>query len=224
MERVVDLDRAADEVAERRPGWSSRGLVVGPVTWRDESAPWPQRLETERSRVGDPDSIGVHFSGSGGAELVIVLFRGGWADVDFIATLAALSLTACTSTGSPTAATAATTAASSQAPASTPTPDSGKTALEAAVRAYSKAYFAGNATTGYAMLSKRCTAAVDKDVYAVAIATEAKAYGKQTIKTLTVEQLSGDLARVSYTYSVPLLNQKSQPWTREGGTWHYDAC
>ena len=87
MERVVDLDRAADEVAERRPGWSSRGLVVGPVTWRDESAPWPQRLETERSRVGDPDSIGVHFSGSGGAELVIVLFRGGWADVDFIATL-----------------------------------------------------------------------------------------------------------------------------------------
>lgn len=144
-----------------------------------------------------------------------------------IAVLAALNLTACTSTGSPTAATAATSAtsaASSQAPASSPTPDSGKTALEAAVRAYSKAYFAGDATTAYRLFSKRCTAAVDKDVYAVAIAAEAKAYGKQAIKTLTVEQLSGDLARVSYTYSVPLLNQKSQPWTREGGAWHYDAC
>lgn len=142
------------------------------------------------------------------------------------AALVALSLTACSSTPAAPAA-AGTTATSSpqSAAATTSAPaDTGSAALEAAVRAYSKAYFAGDATTGYAMLSKRCTTSVDKDIYAAAIATEAKAYGKQAIKTLTVEQLSGDLARVSYTYSVPLLNQKSQPWTRENGAWHYDAC
>ncbi|SPF07438.1 hypothetical protein SMA5143A_8296 [Streptomyces sp. MA5143a] len=35
----------------------------------------------------DPDSVGVVLSGPGEAELSVVLFRGGWADVDFIAGL-----------------------------------------------------------------------------------------------------------------------------------------
>lgn len=45
--------------------------------------PWPQQLETDRAQVGDPDSIGVHITGCSDAELLVVLFRGGWADVDF---------------------------------------------------------------------------------------------------------------------------------------------
>ncbi|MFF0065723.1 hypothetical protein ACFYRC_30060 [Streptomyces sp. NPDC005279] len=32
----------------------------------------------------EPDSIGVLISGPGEAELSVVLFRGGWADVDFV--------------------------------------------------------------------------------------------------------------------------------------------
>ncbi|MGW0731945.1 hypothetical protein [Streptomyces sp. NPDC002851] len=82
MERIVDLDRAAVEITERRRSWKRAGLVVEAVTWRDEAAPWPQDLETERGRVEDPDSIGVMISGPNGAELGVVLFRGGWADVD----------------------------------------------------------------------------------------------------------------------------------------------
>lgn len=57
------------------------------MTWRDAEASWPQPLETDRARVHDPDSVGVVISGPGEAELSVVLFRGGWADVDFIAGL-----------------------------------------------------------------------------------------------------------------------------------------
>ncbi|MDG5805800.1 hypothetical protein P9869_24705 [Streptomyces ossamyceticus] len=87
MDRVVDLDEVAAVVAGRTVGWRSAGLEVGQVTWRDAEASWPQPLETDRARVNDPDSVGVVISGPGGAELSIVLFAGGWADVDFIADL-----------------------------------------------------------------------------------------------------------------------------------------
>lgn len=87
METIVDLDEAAAEVAARTPGWRAAGLVVGEMTWRDETAPWPQRLETDRTRVADPDSVGVLVSGPEETQLSVVLFRGGWADVDYLASM-----------------------------------------------------------------------------------------------------------------------------------------
>ncbi|MFB7616770.1 hypothetical protein [Kitasatospora sp. NPDC056181] len=84
MERFVDLDRAAGELAVRTGRWRAAGLVVRPVTWRDGRARWPQPLATDRARVADPDSVGVHLSGPAESELLVVLFRGGWADVDFL--------------------------------------------------------------------------------------------------------------------------------------------
>jgi len=57
-------------------------VLVGAVTWRDYAAPWPSKLEWDRNLVADPDSLGVEISGPGDATVVIVLFRGGWADVD----------------------------------------------------------------------------------------------------------------------------------------------
>ncbi|WP_327088365.1 hypothetical protein OIE66_39605 [Nonomuraea sp. NBC_01738] len=85
MERIVDLDLAAAQIAVRLPDWEARGLLVGSVTWRDEAAPWPQPLETERARVADPDSIGIRFSSSSDdTEMEIVLYRGGWADLDVL--------------------------------------------------------------------------------------------------------------------------------------------
>ncbi len=84
MDYVIDLDHAADEIARRRPGWELAGLSVEAVTWRDYAAPWPQTLERDRNLVTDPDSIGVEISGPGDARLFIVLFRGGWADVDAV--------------------------------------------------------------------------------------------------------------------------------------------
>ncbi|MFF3323647.1 hypothetical protein [Streptomyces sp. NPDC002889] len=85
MERVIDLDEAAAAVADRQSAWQAAGLVAEPVTWRDEAASWPQQLETDRSRVTDPDSIGVHVHGPQEAELIVVLYRGGWADIDYMA-------------------------------------------------------------------------------------------------------------------------------------------
>jgi hypothetical protein len=81
MGRVVDLDEVAAVLADQSVGWRS-------VTWRDAEASCPQPLETDRARVHDPDSVGVVISGPGEAELSVVLFRGGWADVDFVASLA----------------------------------------------------------------------------------------------------------------------------------------
>ncbi|MFH9355586.1 hypothetical protein [Kitasatospora sp. NPDC017646] len=85
MEQVIDLDRAAVEVTERRRTWERQGLTVGHMTWRDEVAPWPKHLETDRSSVTEPDSIGILITGPSDAELSVILFRGGWADIDFMA-------------------------------------------------------------------------------------------------------------------------------------------
>lgn len=102
--------------------------------------------------------------------------------------------------------------------------DSSRDDLEAAVRAYSAAYFRPDPTAAYSMMSKRCAAKADPVVYAAIVREGVKGYGHQAIKSLTVDQVSGDLGRVSYTYSVPKLSQSGQPWAREGGRWLYDAC
>ncbi|MEU5951040.1 hypothetical protein [Streptomyces sp. NPDC047525] len=87
MERRIDLDLAAAQISARRRQWTTAGLVAGPLTWRDAAADWPWRLEQDRSRVEDPDSVGISIAGPADAELLVVLFRGGWADVDFLASL-----------------------------------------------------------------------------------------------------------------------------------------
>ncbi|AOP47999.1 hypothetical protein [Streptomyces lydicus] len=87
MDRVVDLDEVAVVLAERAVGWTAAGLEVRRATWRDAEASWPQPLETDRDRVRDPDSVGMVISGQAETVLSVVLFRGGWADVDFVAGL-----------------------------------------------------------------------------------------------------------------------------------------
>jgi len=44
------------------------------------------------------------------------------------------------------------------------------------------------------------------------------------VKSVSVDQLSGDLARISIDVGVPALARSGSPWTREGGQWKYDAC
>ncbi|MEU6756961.1 hypothetical protein [Streptomyces sp. NPDC046685] len=139
-----------------------------------------------------------------------------------LAAATALALTGCSNDPAPAD------KPTSPAPASTPaapTADPARADLEKAVRAYSNAYFKPDGAAAYATLSKRCAAkAGDADIFTAIIDTAAKAYGKQEIQTLTIDQLAGDMARVSYTYSVPKLNQTSQPWAREAGAWKYDGC
>lgn len=85
MERIVDLDQAAAEITTRQPRWRRIGLAVGALTWRDGTTRWPQPFQTDRTQVSDPDSVGVRISGPRETELQIVLFRGGWADLDYYA-------------------------------------------------------------------------------------------------------------------------------------------
>lgn len=88
MDRVIDLDQAAAQIARRVPVWSSWGLRPGAVTWRDGAASWPQRVETDRSRIENPDSVGIRIEHTGDLfpALGVVLYRGGWADVDALTT------------------------------------------------------------------------------------------------------------------------------------------
>jgi hypothetical protein len=142
-----------------------------------------------------------------------------------LAVLAALALAGCSSSGSDDDAPAAPgTAAATGRPAAGKAASSDKDALTAAVKAYSAAYFKPDPDAGYALLSKRCRAQIGSEAYRTALTQAVSTYGHQAVKAVTVDSLSGDMARVSYTYSVPALNQQGQPWVREGNAWRYDAC
>ncbi len=84
MDRLVDLDVVAAELARCRPEWVRRGLAVGEFTWRDAAAPWPQPIVTDRAAVAEPESLGVVFREAGGGEAELVLWCGGWADLNVL--------------------------------------------------------------------------------------------------------------------------------------------
>jgi hypothetical protein len=121
---------------------------------------------------------------------------------------------------------AVTTPATVQATTPTPTTSAGddKAALVDAVRAYSAAFFKPDPASGWALLSKGCKDTTSRTAYAAELTAAVKVYGHQQVKTVTVDQIAGGLARVSYTYSVPTLDQNRQPWALEDGAWKYDGC
>ena len=59
---------------------------AGATTWRDGAGTWPHSLESDRSLVVDPDSVGVRIQGPGNSEAEAVLFRGALADAGGITT------------------------------------------------------------------------------------------------------------------------------------------
>lgn len=82
MDRLVDLDAVAAELHTRRAGWEGRGLQVGAFTWRDAQAPWPQPIVTDRALVADPESLGMTMDAAPSRHAELVLWSGGWADLD----------------------------------------------------------------------------------------------------------------------------------------------
>ncbi|MFM9595742.1 hypothetical protein ACKI1J_24220 [Streptomyces scabiei] len=96
--------------------------------------------------------------------------------------------------------------------------------LEASVRAYTKALFSGDGPTGYKLLSERCKKEMTPAQFQTMADQGHNDYGSLEIKTISVDQISGDLARVSYGVGVPQFERKAQPWAREDGTWRWDAC
>lgn len=96
-------------------------------------------------------------------------------------------------------------------------------ALDAAVRAYSADFLAGDATAAYARTSERCRTVLEEDVFAAIVASAAEAYGDEEITDLESE-VDGNSATVSYEYEDETLNQEDEPWVLEDGEWHLDDC
>ncbi len=78
---TIDLDAAAAEIESRRAEWDSAGLHMGPLTWRDASRGWPWQL-VARELALLPDSVGFRVTKEP-ATGAVVLFDGGWADVEW---------------------------------------------------------------------------------------------------------------------------------------------
>lgn len=115
--------------------------------------------------------------------------------------------------------------ASSSTPKAATTPTADDTAdLTAAVRDYTAALFSGDAT-GYGYVSARCRKQMPEAEWVATAEDAHQQYGAQKATGVTVDQLSGDLARVSYgAGNIPQFEREGQPWTREDGTWRWDAC
>ena len=56
--------------------------MVGTFTWRDAAAAWPQAIVTDRASVTHPESLGMTLDAGDGAEALLVLWTGGWADLE----------------------------------------------------------------------------------------------------------------------------------------------
>lgn len=83
MEHLVDLDELARRLQGPLAEWS-RHARVGPLTWRDERAAWPQPITSDRGSVEVPESLGVRIE-YGEDEIEICVWTGGWADVVWVA-------------------------------------------------------------------------------------------------------------------------------------------
>jgi hypothetical protein len=82
VDDLIDLDAAAVEIERRAEAWGAAGLEVGELTWRDQGGGWPPRIISTRADATDPDSVGVRLRKQP-MEASVVLFKGGWADVEF---------------------------------------------------------------------------------------------------------------------------------------------
>lgn len=95
-------------------------------------------------------------------------------------------------------------------------------ALEAATRAYSEAYLGGDERTASDLLSARCKTRIAD--FGGLVASAHELYGDARYLSFKVDQLSGSLARVTYTFDNHDLDQKQEPWVYENGGWKDDDC
>jgi hypothetical protein len=99
-----------------------------------------------------------------------------------------------------------------------------RTAVAKAVKAYSAALVAGKGKTAFPMLSARCRKVIGASGFTALAAQAHHTYPHATIKKITVTDVKGTRAHVTYTYSAAILNQKKQPWVKEKGAWRWNGC
>lgn len=146
------------------------------------------------------------------------------------ALLALTTLAACSSSNddktapsTPTVSTPSSEPSPAEAPTN-PSTNTSTAALEKAVRDYTAALFNGT-ESGHDYLSARCKKQMDKAAWTTMAKGAHQQYGSQKATNIRVDQISGDLARVSYgAGNIPQFEREGQSWTREGGTWRWDAC
>ncbi|UUW89383.1 hypothetical protein [Pimelobacter simplex] len=144
-----------------------------------------------------------------------------------IVAVAALA-SGCGEDGEPDKAAASTPAASTppSGARSTPSPTGGGEPgndLRNAVQAYSDAFLSGEPTASYDLLSARCRDRHSLSYWTGVITAASDRYGEPLPIKSYAEKVSGDMARVTYTYSVAEINQTDEPWVNENG-WKNDDC
>ena len=82
MDHLVDLDDVASQLSSVLVKWRN-SATVGPLTWRDAAAPWPQPIVSVRGSVVIPESVGLRLQRDDD-EMQVVVWAGGWADVDIV--------------------------------------------------------------------------------------------------------------------------------------------
>jgi hypothetical protein len=97
-------------------------------------------------------------------------------------------------------------------------------ALATAVRAYSAAFLGGDGGAAYDMLSGRCKERLPRVTFVQMVDVAKAQFGPLPVQSLTVDQVAGDLGRVTYTFSKAELDQRGEPWVREAGAWKVDDC
>jgi hypothetical protein len=92
------------------------------------------------------------------------------------------------------------------------------------VQAYSDGYLADEPVEVYNRLSNRCKQRMPLSSFTrLSVAANQLYGGPLPIQTFKAN-IQGNLARATYTYRVPAINQTQEPWVREHGQWHQDDC
>lgn len=81
MERALDLDAVAASLRQRMARWTAKGMTVGPLTWADGQTTVNQ-ITTHREDVRGEYSVGVRIR-DGAQEGELVVYAGGWCDLDY---------------------------------------------------------------------------------------------------------------------------------------------
>lgn len=99
-----------------------------------------------------------------------------------------------------------------------------RASLEESVRNYSAAYLGGHPESAHALLSARCQDRLSLAELTAATTAAQRLYGGARMTALDIDTLEGSLARVTYRYDNPAIDQLAEPWTKEDGQWRQDDC
>lgn len=87
-----------------------------------------------------------------------------------------------------------------------------------------RVFLGGDADAAWNLLSTRCRDRLARSDFATAVGQARNIYGGASMTSLEVDTLEGTIARVTYRYDDPSLDQEREPWVLEDGQWRQDDC